>query len=260
LHNRKIALFQGQIETALKKFRADLELRMRSLFADLHIQSHLTGAGIRKGEGYAPLHLLFVMVHMMFLPIKTVHALMQKPLAHFFQAHKDTFYRFKKGEWSWRPFYRRFLAFLGQRLKWASTCKDNYLILDTTVLPKRGKTMENLSLVYDHSQRKTVPGYEVLTLGLLTPQNFYPLDFDFRFSSKSPQGAGEAQPLKPRGETARRLKEGRELEKPGVGPEDVESRPGSRDPGSLLAGGRLVYLPQILPSCVPGCERIAPQA
>jgi len=125
LHNRKLALFQGQIETALKKFRTDLELRMRPLFSVLHIQSPLTGAGIRKGEGYAPRQLLFVMVNMMFLPIKTVQALMQKLLANFFQAHKDTFYRFKQGEWSWRPFYRRFLASLGQPLKWSSTSKDN---------------------------------------------------------------------------------------------------------------------------------------
>jgi len=93
LHNRKLALFQGQIETALKKFRADLERRMRSVFSVLHIQSHLTGAGIRKAEGHPPLHLLFVMVHMMFLPIQTVHALMQKPWAHFFLAHKDACYR-----------------------------------------------------------------------------------------------------------------------------------------------------------------------
>jgi len=214
LHNKKLALFQGQIETALKKFRSDLELRMRSLFSNLRIQSHLTAAGICKGEGYKPLHLIFILVNMMFLPVKTVHALMQRPLANFFQAHKDTFYRFKKGEWSWRPFYRRFLAYLGQRLQWSNTLTDNYLILDSTVLPKRGKTMENLSLVYDPSRKKPVPGYEVLTLGLLTPQNFYPLDFDFRFSRKAPKGAGEARPLKPRGETARRLKEGRELAKP----------------------------------------------
>jgi hypothetical protein len=214
LYNKKLALFQGQIETALKKFRTDLELRMRSLFSDLHIQSHLTGAGIRKCEGYKPLHLMFILINMMFLPIKTVHALMHRPLTNFFQAHKDTFYRFKKGEWSWRPFYRRFLTFLGQRLQWSRTLKDNYLILDTTVLAKRGKTMENLSLVYDHSKGKTVSGYEVLTLGLLTPQNFFPVDFDFRFSSKAPKGAGAANPLKPRGETARRLKEGRGLTKP----------------------------------------------
>jgi len=216
LHNKKLALFQGQIETALKKFRTDLELRMKPLFADLHIQSHLTGAGIRKCEGYKPLHILFILINMMFLPIKTVHALMQRPLSSFFLAHKDTFYRFKKGEWSWRPFYRRFVAYLGQRLQWSRTIEDNYLILDTTVLAKRGKTIENLSMVYDHSKKKIVPGYEVLTLGLLTPQNFYPLDFDFRFSSKAPKGAGEARPLKSRGETARRLKEGRELEKPAL--------------------------------------------
>lgn len=214
MHNKKLGLFQGQIETALKKFRADLELRMRSLFAELHIQSHLTGAGIRKCEGYTPLHLLFTLVNMVFLPIKTVHSLIQKPLTNFFRAKKDAFYRFKKGEWSWRPFYRRFLAYLGRRLQWSSTSEDNYYILDTTVFPKRGKTMENLSMVYDPSRKKAVPGYEVLTLGLLTPQNFYPLDFDFRFSSKAPKGAGEARPLKPRGETARRLKEGRELTKP----------------------------------------------
>jgi hypothetical protein len=214
LHNKKLALFQGQIETAMKKFRTDLELRMRSLFPDLHIRSHLTQAGVRKCEGVKPFRLLFILVNMMFLPIKTVHALMQRPMANFFQAQKDTFYRFKKGEWSWRPFYRRFLAYLGQRLKWSNTLKDNYLLLDSTVLAKRGKSMENLSMVYDASKKKTVPGYEVLTLGLLTPQNFYPLDFDFRFSSKAPKGAGEARPLKPRGEMARRLKEGRELSKP----------------------------------------------
>ena len=57
MYNRKIALFQGQIETALKNFRADLELRLKELFAVLHVQSHLTGAGICKCEGISPWHL-----------------------------------------------------------------------------------------------------------------------------------------------------------------------------------------------------------
>jgi hypothetical protein len=65
------------------------------------------------------------------------------------------------------------------------------LILDTTVLPKRGKTMKNLSLVCDNTQGKAVPGYEVLSLGLLTPRNFWPVDFDFRFSRTTPEGARE---------------------------------------------------------------------
>jgi hypothetical protein len=216
LHNRKIALFQGQIETALKNFRADLELRIKELFAALHIQSHLTGAGIRKYEGFRPVHLLFVLTNLVFLHIKTVHDLLHRPLQSLLQAQKDAFYRFKKADWSWGPFYRRFLAYLGRRLHWSLTARDHCFILDTTTLPKRGKRLENLSFVYDHSQGKTVKGYEILTLGLLTPRNFYPVDFGHHFSQTAPPEAPEARPMKSRGEVARRLQEARELSKPAL--------------------------------------------
>ena len=215
MHNRKLALFQGQIETALKKFRADLELRIKELFAGLHIQSHLTGAGIRKGEGFSPRHLLFVLTNLPFLHLKTVHDLLQRPLHRLFLAQKDTFYRFKKAEWSWGPFYRRFLAHLGRRLHWSRTARENCLILDTSVLPKRGKKLENLTFVYDHSQGKTVKGYEILTLGLLTPDNFYPVNFGHHFSQTAPAQTPEARPLKARGEVARRLRDAR-LTKPAL--------------------------------------------
>ena len=216
MHNRKIALFQGQIETALKKFRADLELRIKQLFSGLHIQSHLTGAGIRKHEGFSPLHLLFVLTNLAFLHIKSVHDLLHRPLQSLFQAQKDTFYRFKKAEWSWGPFYRRFLACLGGRLQWCQTARENCFILDTSALPKRGKRLENLSFVYDHSQGKTVKGYEILTLGLLTPRNFYPVNFGHHFSQIAPAEAGEARPRKTRGDLARRLRDAKELTKPAL--------------------------------------------
>ena len=92
--------------------------------------------------------------------------------------------------------------------------------------------MENLSLVYDHTQGKTVPGYEVLTLGLLTPRNFWPVDFDFRFSRTAPEGAREARPRKDQGgDLARRLKAGRDLTKPELALKMLQGRPGSRDSG-----------------------------
>ena len=125
MHNRKTALFQGQIETALKKFRADLELRIKELFAVRHNKSHQTGAGIRKCEGFSPLHLLFVLTNLVFLHIETVHDLLNRPLKSLFQAPKDAFYRFKEGEWSWRPFYRRFLNYLGRRLPWSQTGRQH---------------------------------------------------------------------------------------------------------------------------------------
>jgi len=219
LHNRKIARFQGQIETALKNFRADLELRIKELFAVLHIQSHLTGAGIRKCEGFRPVHLLFVLTNLVFLHIKTVHDLLHRPLQSFFQAQKDAFYRFKKTEWSWGPFYRRFLAYLGRRLKWTQTARDNCFILDTSALPKRGKRLENLSFVYDHSQGKTVKGYEILALGLLTPRNFYPVSFGHHFSQTIPGEFPETQPRKTRGRPGPASEGGQGVEQTGLGPE-----------------------------------------
>jgi hypothetical protein len=216
VHNRKLARFQGQSETALKNFRAGLELRIKELFAGLHIQSHLTGAGIRKREGFRPVHLLFVLTTLVFLHLKTVHDLLQPPLHSLFWAPKDAFYRFKKAEWSGGPFYRRVLAYLGKRLRWSETARDNCFILDTSALPKRGRRLENLSFVYDHSQGKTVQGYEILTLGLLTPRNFYPVNFGHHFSHTAPAQAPEARPRKARGDLARRLKEARELSKPAL--------------------------------------------
>jgi hypothetical protein len=216
LHNRKIVHFQGQIETALKNFRAGLELRIKDLFAVLHIQSHLTGAGIRKHEGASARQLLFVLTNLVFLHVKTVHDLLRRPLHSLVQAKKDAFYRFKKAEWGWGPFYRRFLALLGRRLEWSQTARHNCLILDSSVLPKRGKRLENLSFVYDHSQGKTVQGYEILALGLLTPRNFYPVNFGHHFSQRAPAEAEEAQPRRVRGDLARRLREAKELTKPAL--------------------------------------------
>ena len=214
MHNRKTVFFQGQIETALKKFKADLDLRLKKVFAVLRIQSHLTGAGIRKCEGYLPLELFYVLTNLAFMHLKTVHDLISRPLKSLIQAGKDTFYRFKNSEWSWQSFHGRFLQYLGKRLQWDSTEKENCFILDTSILAKRGKRFENLSFVYDPSQGKTVTGYEILVLGLLTPRNFFPLDVGHHVSKTAPAGAGTTKPLRPRGNLARRLHEATALTKP----------------------------------------------
>ena len=57
MHTRKLATFQGQIETVLKLSLADLDLKVRKLFKVLRIKSHLTSAEVRKWDGYTPIHL-----------------------------------------------------------------------------------------------------------------------------------------------------------------------------------------------------------
>jgi hypothetical protein len=44
--------------------------------------------------------------------------------------------------------------------------------------------MENVSYIYDHSRSRSVLGYCLVKLGLLSPNGYYPLDFSFWFSSK----------------------------------------------------------------------------
>ena len=214
MNTRKLATFQGQIETVLKLSLADLDLRVRKLFEVLRIKSHLTSAEIRKWDGYAPIHLMFVLVNLVFVHVGSVHDLTKRFVATFYKAQKDTFYRFKNSEWSWRPFYWRFIRHLGTKLNWSKTVKENYFIIDTSVLAKRGKKMEHVSFVYDHSQKRTVNGYELVSLGLLTPTNFYPLDFSHRFSNKRYQEAKDATVLKPTGSLAKRIREAQSLSKP----------------------------------------------
>ena len=214
MNNRKLASFQGQIETVLQLSLADLDLRVRKLFKVLRIKSHLTSAEIRKWDGYAPIHLMFVLVNLVFVHVGSVHDLTKRFVATFYKAQKDTFYRFKNSEWGWRPFYWRFIKHLGTRLNWSKTVKENCFIIDTSVLAKRGKKMEHVSFVYDPSQKKTVNGYELVSLGLLSPTNFYPLDFSYRFSNKRYQEAKDATVLKPTGALAKRIGEAQSLSKP----------------------------------------------
>jgi hypothetical protein len=213
MNTPKLACFQGQIETVLKMSLTDLDLRIRKLFPVLRIQSHLTGAGIRKWDGYSPTHLLFVLVNLAFLRVQSVHELTKRVVRTFSKARKDTFYRFKNGEWSWRPFFWRFVRHLGIKLGWSTSAAQNCFIIDTSVLAKRGKTMEQLSFVYDHTQAKSVNGYELVTLGLITPSNFYPLDFSYRFSAKRREHATQTTVLGPTSALAKRLREAQRLSK-----------------------------------------------
>ena len=103
-------------------------------------------------------------------------------------------------------FYRRVILFLGRRLHWSRSAVDNCLILDTTILPKRGKSLENPTWMYDHGRGKTVKGYELLVMALLTPGNLFPLDFGFHFSKHALPGARQSQLRRPPGYLARNLK------------------------------------------------------
>jgi len=210
MHNRKMPAFHGQIETVWQDTLSNLDLKVKQTFKVLRIQSHLTAAGIRKWAGYPAAQLLYVLVNLVFMHIHSVGEFAHRTLVALSPAKKDAFYRFKNHDFSWRSFQWRLIGYLQQLLNWSQySPQDSYFVIDPTPLPKRGQKMEELSWVYDHSQGKTVLGYEVLTLGLVNPQGFYPLDFGYHFSKDKGKHYRPAQPTQARSSTARRLQEAR---------------------------------------------------
>jgi hypothetical protein len=69
--HKKLALFQRLIEAALQKFRADLELKLKQLFAMLNVKTPLTGAGISKREGLPPSNSVCILADLAWLHIIT---------------------------------------------------------------------------------------------------------------------------------------------------------------------------------------------
>ena len=185
MYNKKSEAFQGQIKMALKEAIPDLDLTFNKLFQTLRIKSHLTGAGIRKCEGHPAVHLVFVMFTSVFLNLPGLCGCAHLNLTALTAAGKDAFYRLKNRDLSWRSFLWRFLVFVAQQLGWSQQAPtEAYLVLDTTVLPKRGEKIEEVSYVYDHCRGRSVLGYELLTLLMVNSQGYYPLDFEYHFSNK----------------------------------------------------------------------------
>jgi DDE superfamily endonuclease len=205
MHSKNEVEFQGQIETVLKQSLADLDIKVIKIFQKLHIQSHLTAAGIRKHCGYTAFELMYAMVNMCFMHIHGVADFVKRNLTVICAAQKDAFYRLKKRDCGWRSFHWRLVRHMGKLLHWSQHRRhEAHFILDTTCLPKRGQKIEEVSWIYDHNQGKAVLGYEVLTLGIVKPQGFYPLDFGCHFSRKKGK---HYRPAQATGSTARRVKE-----------------------------------------------------
>jgi len=97
-------------------------------------------------------------------------------------SRKDTFYRFKQNPaFRWRSFLYKVNEQIFNKLK---SSAETFFILDDTFFQKRGRQLENVSFVHDHTAGKAISGYNVLLLGLLRENGFYPLDFAYRFGKK----------------------------------------------------------------------------
>jgi len=178
----KCKKFKGEIENYLRNSQNQFECKIDRLFSTLKVKTWLCRTNIIKKDGYPASHLLFVLFILPLLKLNNIHCFCRKGWQQWSHSGKDAFYRFKQSAFRWRSFVYKFLVELFK--KHNAVKGQKFFVIDDTVLPKRGKHIENVSFVYDHCLGRSVLGYCLVKLGLLSQNGYYPLDFSFWFSSK----------------------------------------------------------------------------
>ena len=67
------------------------------------------------------------------------------------------------------------------------------LAIDDTGIPKSGKKMEHISIIFDHATRQYVLGYVVVVVSYADRQKAYPVSFEFRLLSKEEREEAERE-------------------------------------------------------------------
>ena len=209
--------FKGEIENYLSNGLHNFESKIDGAFSALKFRTWLCKVNIIKKDGYHACHLLFILVILPLLKVKTVHSFCQKHWLQWSSAQKDTLYRFKQNaNYRWRTFIHKINGRIFDAIELAKESQqDIYFVIDDTILAKLGKKIENVSFIYDHNLSRSVLGFCIVTLGLFTAQGFYPLDFAYCFSkrrhSKSP-GENIGDPRKSSGQRSFEAKHYNKLE------------------------------------------------
>ena len=177
--------FQGEIENYLKIGQNNFDVKIDSALCSLKLKTLLCKSNIIKRDGYPASHILLILFVLPLLRLKSVNSFCNKKWHQWSVAGKDTFYRFKNRAFRWRSLLYTLMVEISTQLRFNhQPAEDKYFILDDTVLAKRGKRMENVSFIYDHSIGRSVLGYCIVSLGLFTGSGYYPLDFSYWVSNR----------------------------------------------------------------------------
>jgi hypothetical protein len=180
--------FKGEIENYLRNGQNNFDVKIDHAFCSLKLKTWLCRSNVIKRDGYPASHVLFILFVLPLLRIKTVNSFCNKKWHQWSVAGKDTFYRFKNRTFRWRSFLYKVILEISNQLAFnKKPQQDSYFIIDDTIFPKRGKYIENVSYVYDHSVGRSVLGFCVVSLGLFTGSSYYPLDYSYWISKKRHQ-------------------------------------------------------------------------
>ncbi len=151
----------------------------------LKINTILRNANIRKSDGFSVNQIFQVLILLVFQG-KNLFRLLDSNKGLNLPS-KDTYYRFlNQSKYAWR----RFLLSLSLRvIETFKSLTDKkrvkvFIIDDSLYSRARSKKVELLARVFDHTTRKMVKGFNMLTLGWSDGYSFIPLDFTMLSSAK----------------------------------------------------------------------------
>lgn len=147
-------------------------------------------------EQYSRQDLLLALLLQPLFSIQNVSGYTKSCLYEYFQAGKDTLYRFKnEGNISWRKIVDQVNRKIIKRIEQSGTEdaeQPRCLIVDDTDLEKTGKRIEHVSRVWSHVVHSSVLGFKGLFLGYWDSKTFIGLDFSLHKekgkNSKYPNG------------------------------------------------------------------------
>ena len=178
--------FKGEIENYLSNGINNIESKIDAAFSALNFKTWLCKSNIIKKDGYHASHLLYTLMILPLLRVKTVHSFCRKHWHHWSAARKDTLYRFKQNvSYRWRSFMYKANGKIFKAIELDQIPQqERYFVIDDTILAKLGRKIENVSFIHDHNLGRSVLGFCIVLLGLFTAQGFYPIDFAYCFGKK----------------------------------------------------------------------------
>jgi hypothetical protein len=153
----KCKKFKGEIENYLRIGQHYFDVKIDRAFCSLKIKTWLCRSNILKRDGYPASHLLLVLFMLPVLRLNTINTFCNKQWYQWSGARRDTFYRFKHRAYRWRSFFYQVIIEIFRHLGLdKDPVQDRYFVIDDSVIAKRGKLMQNVSFIYDHSLGRSV--------------------------------------------------------------------------------------------------------
>ena len=145
---------------------------------DLKLSALAKRHNIVKSKGVEAFSVLLVLINLTFIN-KSIHHFSKYCRHELLKiGGKDVLYRLTlRTDIRWRGFLADLATTIIQRLERMSSWSDRVLVLDDTIIEKRGKRFQGLSWVFGHTIHKSVPEFNALVLGWSDRSSMIPFDF-----------------------------------------------------------------------------------